>query len=48
MINSLCLSDLSVSGKITAFAISGMMMTSLLAMLSFDFGFGLCDEIEKQ
>jgi hypothetical protein len=42
------LSDLPVSGQIIAFTISGMMMTFLLGMLSFDFGFGFCDEIEKQ
>jgi hypothetical protein len=48
VINALCLSDLPVSGQITAFAISGMMMTLLLAMLSFDFCFGPCDVIEKQ
>jgi hypothetical protein len=36
-INSLCLSDLPVSGQITAFAISGKMMTLLLPMLIFGF-----------
>jgi hypothetical protein len=37
VINSLCLSDLPVSGQITAFAISGMMMTLSLFMLFFVF-----------
>jgi hypothetical protein len=37
VINSLCFSDLPVSGQITAFAISGMMMTLSLVMLFFVF-----------
>jgi hypothetical protein len=39
VINSLCLSDLPVSGQITAFAISGMMMTLSLAVLFLFFVF---------
>jgi hypothetical protein len=48
VINSLCLSDLPVSGQITAFAISGMMMTLSLVILFFVFCFCVCGEIEKQ
>jgi hypothetical protein len=42
------LSDFPVSGQITAFAISGKMMTLLLPLIIVEFlGYGLV-EIEKQ
>jgi hypothetical protein len=37
VMSSWCLSDLPVSGQITAFAISGKMMTSLLLLRVFEF-----------
>jgi hypothetical protein len=48
VMSSWCLSDLPVSGQITAFAICGKMMILLLLLGFSEFlGFG-CAEIEKQ
>jgi hypothetical protein len=46
--SSWCLSDLPVSGQITAFAISGKMVTSLLLLRVFEFWVLGCAEMEKQ
>jgi hypothetical protein len=48
VMSSWCLSDLPVSGQITAFAISGKMMTFLLLLSIFEFLFFECAEMEKQ
>jgi hypothetical protein len=48
VMSSWCLSDLPVSGQITAFAISGKIMIFLLSLGFLEFrGFG-CAEMEKQ
>jgi hypothetical protein len=47
VMSSWCLSDLPVSGQITAFAISGKMMTFLLPLGFFEFRVFGCAEMEK-
>jgi hypothetical protein len=48
VMSSWCLSDLPVSGQITAFVISCKMMTSLLLLRVFEFWVFGCAEMEKQ
>jgi uncharacterized membrane protein len=48
VMSSWCLSDLPVSGQITAFAMSGKMMTSLLVLSIFEFWVFGWAEMEKE
>jgi hypothetical protein len=48
VMSSWCLSDFPVSGQVTAFAISGKMMTFLLSLGFFEFLVFGCAEMEKE